>query len=180
MHPAWRVNLGSGNEPLKGYVNLDLRNVPGIQLQADVERLPLASDSIVSIRASSVLEHFADPYAVLAEIHRVLAPGGEFVMRVPAPWSHTAILDRSHVFLADIKLWKSILSGYFEKISLSSSGVQYRDHKLLTALEYAAIHLLRFHDFAETWQFTCSSKRASTSRAYVPWWLETKYGVKRP
>lgn len=181
MRTALRLNLGSGNEPLPGYVNVDRRRVPGVQIVAEVERLPFRDGSVAEIRASSLLEHFADPYSVLDEVHRVLAGEGRFLMRVPALWSFSAVLDRSHVFLADLKLWREILAGYFGRVRASPEGVRYRDNKLLVALCHAAVYGLRMLEFAQTWRSACAGKRPRPIRAYIPWWLEEKYapGARR-
>jgi SAM-dependent methyltransferase len=173
-----RLNLGSGNEPLAGHLNVDRRRVPGVQIVADVLALPFPDDSAALVRASSLLEHFTDPYVVLDEVHRVLAPDGRFVMRVPALGSVSAHLDRSHVFLADLKLWREILAGYFTEVRAGSEGVRYRDNALLVGLSYAAIHGLRMLELAQTWRFTCAHKRRQPVHAYVPWWLEEKYGIE--
>jgi SAM-dependent methyltransferase len=169
------LNLGSGNEPLPGCINVDRRSVPGVDVVADVAHLPFPGDSAAAITASSLLEHFADPYSVLDEVHRVLSGDGRFVARVPALWSYSAALDRSHVFLADLKLWREILGGYFARVRVSPEGVRYRDNKLLVALCYAAVHGLRMFEFAQTWRFSCRDKRSQPRRAYIPWWLEERY-----
>jgi SAM-dependent methyltransferase len=169
------INLGSGNEPRAGHVNVDRRLVAGVDVVADVRHLPFASRTAGRILASSLLEHFEDPYTVLEEVHRVLTPEGSFVMRVPALWSYAALLDRSHVFLADSKLWREILSGYFESVRVDPEGVRYRDSRILAALCYAATRGLRLIEYAEAWRFTCRGKRGRPVRAYVPWWLESKY-----
>ena len=75
-----RLNLGSGNEPLPGWTNVDARDVPGIDVVADVTDLPFEDASADEVLASSLLEHFKDPYEVLDEIWRVLAPRGSFTM----------------------------------------------------------------------------------------------------
>ena len=142
---------------------------------ADVRSLPFASGCAARIVASSLLEHFEDPYAVLQEVHRVLAPAGHFVMRVPALWSYAAHLDRSHVFLADLKLWRGMLSGYFESVRADPEGVRYRDSRLLVVLCYAATRGLRLLEYAEAWRFTCTRKRPRPVPFYIPWWLEEKY-----
>jgi SAM-dependent methyltransferase len=50
-------------------------------------RLPLARESFDAVIASDVLEHIADDRAAVAEVVRVLRPGGVFVFSVPAhPW----------------------------------------------------------------------------------------------
>jgi len=167
-----RLNLGSGNEPLAGFVNVDRRTVPGVQVVADATRLPFGAGRAGVVWASSLLEHFADPYCVLDEIHRVMGTNAQLVVRVPALWSYAAQLDPSHLFLADLKLWRQILSGYFASVRADPEGVRYRDSKLLAALCYAATRGLRLLEYAEAWRFTCGRKRAHPTRAYVPWWLE--------
>ena len=180
MRGGLRLNLGSGNEPLRGHVNVDRRSVSGVQVVADVTALPFAAAAAREVRASSLLEHFADPYAVLDEVHRTLHPDGRFVMRVPALWSWAAHLDRSHVFLADVKLWREILSGYFGRVRADPEGVRYRDSKVLAGLCLVATRGLRLLEFADAWRFTCERKRAQVVRAYVPWWLEEKYPARPP
>jgi SAM-dependent methyltransferase len=160
---------------LAGHVNVDRRRVPGVGVVADVVALPFAAEAAESVLASSLLEHFEDPYAVLDEVHRTLAPQGRFVMRVPALWSWTAHLDRSHAFLADLKLWREILSGYFARVRADPEGVRYRDSRLLAGLCLVATRGLRLLEFADVWRFTCEGKRDRPVRAYVPWWLEAKY-----
>ena len=172
-----RVNLGYGNEPLAGYLNVDRRRVPGVAVVADVRWLPFDSASVDWVNASSLLEHFADPYAVLDEIHRVMRPGATATFRVPSPWSYLAGLDRSHAFLADLKLWRQILSGYFEHVRVAPEGVRYRDNKLLAALNHLAVRGLRFYEFAQVWRFECRGKRATPRRTYLPWWLESAAGA---
>lgn len=47
------------------------------------ENLPFANGSFESVVCSEVLEHVEDPSAVMAEISRVLRPGGVFVFSLP-------------------------------------------------------------------------------------------------
>jgi ubiquinone/menaquinone biosynthesis C-methylase UbiE len=49
----------------------------------DAHRLPLASGSFEAIVVLDVLEHLPDPAAALAEIHRLLRPGGTFHLFCP-------------------------------------------------------------------------------------------------
>jgi SAM-dependent methyltransferase len=174
--PGVRLNLGSGNEPLPGFVNVDMRPVPGVQVVGDVTRLPFGDGSAEEVVASSLLEHFRDPYSVLDEVHRVLAPGGRFMMRVPTPWSQSGLLDTTHEFLADLKLWRQILGAYFVRVRVRGEGVRYRDHKPLAAVLHIAVRVLRMHEFGQTWVFHCEGTRPDPVPPYVPWWLEEKYG----
>jgi SAM-dependent methyltransferase len=167
-----QVNLGSGNEPLSDHINVDRRHCLGVNVIADIRQLPFAQESIDRIVASSVLEHFANPYAVLDEISRVLHPHGQARFRMPSPWSFFANMDPTHCFLADLKLWRQILAGYFDHVQVIPEGVRYRDNKLLTFFTHVAVRWLRFFEFAQTWQFDCTRKKSFPTRAYLPWWLE--------
>lgn len=53
-------------------------------LRAEGGRLPLADGSVAVISAFDLLEHLPDDAACLAEIARVLAPGGQLIASVPA------------------------------------------------------------------------------------------------
>src|SRR4051794_34400892 len=174
MSAARTLNLGSGNEPRAGAVNVDLRRAPGVNIVADVRALPFAGSAFDDVHASSLLEHFQDPYAVLDEIHRVLAAGGRVEIRVPSPWSVWGQLDRTHTFLADLRLWRDVLEGYFERVDVASEGSRYRDSRVLRAMTLGAIRVFGWHELAEVWGFECSRKRAAPERRYIPWWLEPR------
>ncbi len=57
--------------------------VPVSFLRSFAEKLPLRSGSVDRVFCSEVLEHVPDPGEVLAEVRRVLAPKGIFVVSVP-------------------------------------------------------------------------------------------------
>jgi SAM-dependent methyltransferase len=55
-------------------------------MRADATRLPIADNVFGAVLLLDVLEH-VDDHAALAEVHRVLRPGGVAVITVPAvPW----------------------------------------------------------------------------------------------
>jgi len=97
-------------------------------------------------------------------------------MRVPSPWSYSGILDTTHFFLADLKLWRQILSGYFQTVRAKGEGVRHRDHKPLAAVLHFCVKVLRMTEFAQTWLIRCERPLPTTRRAYIPWWLEERYG----
>ena len=55
-------------------------------LRASALQMPFADASFDVVVCSEVLEHIHDYRGVLAEIHRVLKPGGRFVASVPRAW----------------------------------------------------------------------------------------------
>jgi SAM-dependent methyltransferase len=64
----------------------------------DASRLPFADRSFDVVVASEVLEHVRDDAEVLAELARVLRPGGTFVVTVPRWWPETVnwLLSREY------------------------------------------------------------------------------------
>jgi len=81
-----RLNIGCGHLPHEGYINVDARELPGIDIIADATLLPLADNEAIEIRAEHLLEHFPEQElrrAVLPEWRRVLKAGGQLNVVVP-------------------------------------------------------------------------------------------------
>jgi SAM-dependent methyltransferase len=81
-----RMNWGSGQHPVPGWINSDVKDGPGIDISCDIrEGLPLENaslDYIVSIHALPEIP-LPDLVGVLRELRRVLKPGG--VLRLGLP-----------------------------------------------------------------------------------------------
>lgn len=82
----WNLYIGGAGQAVDGYVNVDLFPIPGVDAAADAERLPFRCDVFQRVECDAVLEHVADPALVMAEIRRVLAPGG--YAHVVTPFCH--------------------------------------------------------------------------------------------
>jgi hypothetical protein len=81
-----RLNLGCGHLPLDGYVNVDMRELPGVDVVAPVDALPFEAGAVGEIFSAHVLEHF--PQAALERQLfpywlSLLTPGGTFRAVVP-------------------------------------------------------------------------------------------------
>jgi dolichyl-phosphate beta-glucosyltransferase len=66
------------------------RRIPALLL-SEAAAVPLAAGSFSTVLALDIIEHHAQPEALLREIHRVLVPGGRVIVTVPAfewMWSY--------------------------------------------------------------------------------------------
>lgn len=78
------LNIGSGNEPHRPRtVNVDMTDYENVDIVADIQRLPFRDNTIDAVTNIAVLEHVLEPRQVVAEIHRVLKPGGVVYAAVP-------------------------------------------------------------------------------------------------
>ena len=81
-----KLHLGCGNKYIEGYVNIDIRYLPGVDEVNNVGRLRnYKSHSIDVIYASHVLEHFSrwEYESVLKRWYELLKPGGVLRLGVP-------------------------------------------------------------------------------------------------
>jgi predicted SAM-dependent methyltransferase len=81
-----RVNLGCGNVPIEDFINIDARELPGVDIVAEVTDLPFSDNSIAEIYSSHLVEHFPQEEfkrQVLPYWYRILKPGG--VIRATLP-----------------------------------------------------------------------------------------------
>lgn len=82
-----RLNLGCGDHYAEGWVNIDCTDAVRSDLVHDVlaDRLPYPDGSVQAVYAGHFLEHVEEERlpALLAEIDRVLQPGGQAVFVGP-------------------------------------------------------------------------------------------------
>lgn len=119
--------LESPNGPAIKYVGLDLANSPiyGVSGKPDMEwdgkTIPAAGNSFDSAIATEVLEHCLHPERVIAEIFRVLKPGGTFFFTVPFLWPlHDVPYD--HYRYTPFALEHMLHESGFSKIELAALG----------------------------------------------------------
>ncbi|MHA3836519.1 class I SAM-dependent methyltransferase [Terrabacter sp. AAH1] len=97
-------------------------------LRSDATKLPLADASLDLVMAFDLLEHLHDDDAAVAEVHRVLKPGGTYLVAVPADpklWSShdeavdhvrrytrdglLSLLERGGFEIKDVRSWNVLL-----------------------------------------------------------------------
>jgi len=75
------------------YVALDLRLTPLVDIAGDAAQLPIRNDCFDLVLCTQMLEYAPDPRQVIAEIHRVLKPGGFLLLSVPAVYPQDSDRD---------------------------------------------------------------------------------------
>lgn len=118
--PGATLELGGGSGNLKEYlidiVTTDIQHAPWLDAVADAHALPFRDESFANIVMFDVLHHIERPRRFLAEVQRVLQPGGRLIVIEPdiTPVSalfyhlfHPEPVDMDEDPLADGKLSRS-------------------------------------------------------------------------
>ncbi len=132
--------------------------------------LPISAESIGSVSMLDVLEHVWDEDAVLAEVHRVLAPGGTLIVTVPRHHA-LSVMDPDNVKFRAPRLHRWIYSARFgrdrweERFGRTDNGMvgdlaiergwhtNYRAEELFATLDRAGFDVIE-HDAANLlWRF---------------------------
>jgi predicted SAM-dependent methyltransferase len=96
------LNLGCGRDVRKSddvvsWTNLDQFAGEGVDLVATLDKpLPFPDDCFDLVHASHILEHLDNYPEAIQEIHRILKPGGVFVVKVPEFPCRAAVADPDH------------------------------------------------------------------------------------
>ena len=81
-----RLNLGCGHVPLDGYLNVDRRALPGVDIVAEIDKLPFGPGEVDEIFSAHLVEHFPQEQVrreLLPYWISLLKPNGEFHAIVP-------------------------------------------------------------------------------------------------
>jgi SAM-dependent methyltransferase len=105
------ATVGQGTKPLYDHrdtelIAFDIYESPNVQFIADAHQIPLPAASIDCVLVQAVLEHVLEPALVVAEIHRVLRPGGLVYAETPfmqqvheGPYDFTRFTEGGHRYL---------------------------------------------------------------------------------
>jgi hypothetical protein len=96
-----KLNLGSGQNPQPGFVNVDKFGEPDLKWDLEVFPWPWPDNSASEITLNHVLEHLgasADVFiGIMKELYRISAPGATIRIAVPHPRHDNFINDPTHV-----------------------------------------------------------------------------------
>jgi len=96
---------------MPGWVNVDCRPLPGVDVVCDLEQIPWPwkDNSVDEILMSHCLEHLDDPMGAVKEISRILKPGGIVNVYLPNfSGSMVAAIGHKHPFSV---VWCRQMSG---------------------------------------------------------------------
>ncbi|MBC8490071.1 MAG: methyltransferase domain-containing protein [Bacteroidetes bacterium] len=96
-----KLNLGSGSDIKKGYINLDIFKVEGVDVVHDLSiyPYPFEDNYFEEIIAIHILEHLPDTVQTLKELWRIAKPEAKIIIRVPYWNSIDSITDPTHLKL---------------------------------------------------------------------------------
>ena len=94
--PWWALARRLRRLPDVRYVGMDIKpSLAQVTLLGDVARIPLKSGAMDAAICIHVLEHVPDDRSAMAELFRVLKPGGWILVSVPLRLDHTTVEDPS-------------------------------------------------------------------------------------
>jgi SAM-dependent methyltransferase len=101
--PGEKLNVGCGLYPKSGYINVDCIPTPQVDVVHDLDVVPwpFENDRFAVVEMDHVLEHLREVRPVMAELFRILRPGGVVEIRVPhfsrgsSHWDHKRGFDVS-------------------------------------------------------------------------------------
>jgi SAM-dependent methyltransferase len=91
---VFRYELAAGCRVVGVDIGDELRDNPNVgdRLRGDLDRLPFAAASFDAVLASHVIEHLPRPERALAEVARVLKPGGRFLLLTPNRYHYVPLV----------------------------------------------------------------------------------------
>ncbi|MEI7888106.1 MAG: hypothetical protein WCJ04_12005 [Actinomycetes bacterium] len=101
-----RLNLGCGHIALEEYINIDARVLPGVDVIADVDNLPVDAEQAAEIFSAHLVEHFPQEEfkrRILPYWISLLRPSGELRAVVPDAGAMLAAHGEGHFAYSDLR-----------------------------------------------------------------------------
>lgn len=102
-----KLNIGCGFENMYEFKTLDINedSAPDYVHDLNVFPYPFKDNSVCFIRMRHVLEHLKEPFKVIKELHRILKPGSNVIIKVPH-WKYDDFGNPLHVSFFSTKWFK--------------------------------------------------------------------------
>jgi len=124
------VDIGGGLNPYPGYLAIDLRKDADIVCDLN-NGIPLPDNSVGVLNASHIIEHLHDKTKIMAEIYRVLAPGGWAFIEVPSTDGRGAFQDPTHVSYWNENSFLYYTDAYLANF-IDNKTIRFQEHRKQT------------------------------------------------
>ncbi len=151
-----KLNLGSGLKPFRGFINLDIKKYPGVDVVHDLEKFPypFKDNTFDYVHAEDVIEHLTNIPEVMKEIHRISKPGAVVEIKVPYFRSESAFDDPTHKTFFTYKTFDHFTNKIHPEVPMKIYLFDYlkKEFKFRKSYKVIGISLLakRFPHFYET------------------------------
>ena len=111
------LDIGCGANRQPGWVGMDIRDLPGVDIVQDVEEYPwpIPDESVKTALASHLVEHINPAkfgfINFMNEVWRVMQVGGEFLIALPHGSSQGYIQDPTHINPCNEATWDYFCPG---------------------------------------------------------------------
>jgi SAM-dependent methyltransferase len=121
---AVRLNLGAANNHEPGFLNLDLdaRTNPDVLHDLELPPLPFPEATFDCILGSHVFEHITNFLPLVADLYRILKPGGFLIAVTPHCGSDDAWDSPHHVRAFSENTWHYVCQALYERTTLEHAG----------------------------------------------------------
>lgn len=162
MNKLKKLHLGSGTKILDGFLNIDIRPLPGVDIVSTIDNLPMFEDnSIDLIYCCHVLEHVPrnELGNILTEWRRILKPDGKLRIAVP---NFEAVVEHYKIYTDLPKLIGLLYGGQTYKENFHYNIWDFK--ALKESLEKVGFNYVVRYDWRDTEHATIDDY----SQAYLP------------
>lgn len=129
-----KVNFGGGTNILPGFTNIDILDIPEVDMVADLSKgIPLPDNSVDEVIGYYFLAHLPDTYFIMQEIYRVCVHGAKVTFKIPYYQSEAAFKDTTQIRIITPRSFESFDQRYIQNGALQSYGqtCDFRQEKLI-------------------------------------------------
>ncbi len=108
MERLRKLNIGCGNAPKKGFINLDKERLKGADVVHNLDKYPwpFPNNYFEEVYGQDVIEHLQDLFRAMNEIHRICKNGAIVRLIVPY-WHSSAAFYPNHNYFFNVDSMKA-------------------------------------------------------------------------